>query len=174
VKKISFEDAVRLVINKEDVFYRHLGDFVKATATNVLTLENVSFYITDKDADAKERKMSNDIEFVNRDITLAEAVRLLNLGGLVYYLDDRDLGHVQWVLLSKTSNIPFDRLLNIRFQTTVKARQVSFTMKQINPVASKRNCFEFHNDEFDISIYGKKGTIPCGGKGIRVKITENL
>jgi hypothetical protein len=96
----------------------------------------------------------------------------LNQGGVVYYLDDSDLRQAQWVLLSKTSNIPFDKLLNTRFQTTVKAS--SFIMTQRKPPASKRDCFEFQNDEFDISIYGKKGTIPCSSKGIRVKIMEAL
>lgn len=107
--------------------------------------------------------------FVSKDVTFAEALQMLMNGGRVYYDDG-----IEWVRLTISSNTPFNTLLNKKFKAEVQARSISFTMTQRHPIASKRNAFEFQNEVLDISIYGKKGTIPNSGKGIRVQITEIL
>jgi hypothetical protein len=169
MKEISFKEAVERVINNEYVCYKVDGCFYSATKTNILTLDNLKFYISEKiDKQIAAVRKSESAEVV-RFVTLNEAIKILQQDGEVYYFDND-----HWALLSKTSNIPFDRLLDMKLLTKVQARAVSFIMKQRKPPVSKRDCFEFQNDEFDISIYGKKGTIPCSGKGIRVKITEIL
>jgi len=107
---------------------------------------------------------------VRRDITFIEAMQLMQEGrGIkVWYFDVHDAN--DWVPL--VGNVSVDRLVATKFQAEFKARSISFDMVPRIPPASKRNAFEFQNAELDISIYGKKGTIPHSGKGIRVQITE--
>lgn len=112
---------------------------------------------------------------VRKSVQVEEALVLVRQGKIVYFkYDNQGRGLSGWIQLTLDSNIPLSILLKSEFETEVQARSISFEMKQRHPVASKRNAFEFQNEALDISIYGKKGTIPNSGKGIRVQITEIL
>ncbi len=112
---------------------------------------------------------------VMKSVAFDEAIRLVQQDKLVYYrFDHKGSGQSGWTKLTKESTLPLSYLMKSEFKVEIQARSISFTMTQRHPIASKRNAFEFQNEALDISIYGKKGTLPNSGKGIRVQITEIL
>lgn len=112
----------------------------------------------------------NDRKDLPKDITFEEAVSLMRKGEVVYFKDI--LG--EWVPFSMQYNFSMKRLLGLQFRTYICPKQIVFVMKKVNPPVSKRDCFQFENDEYNISIYGKRGVIPCSSNNIRVTITEIL
>jgi hypothetical protein len=170
MKQITLDEAIqRLKANKQVLYQdKDTDNFQNAAPlkTSILELGNVKFYAVDGSIE-KSRT------FVTKDLTLEEALRLIQSGAFVYFHKDTDPG--TWFPLSKTTSFSLQDLLNTKFKAEVQARSISLVMTPRIPPASKRNAFEFHNEELDISIYGKKGTIPhSSSKGIRVQITEIL
>jgi hypothetical protein len=133
--------------------------------------ENIVFYESNETNETNEPKQDRSRVVVRRDITFIEAMQLRqeSMGTKIWYFD---VDTSDWVPL--VGNVNVDKLVATKFKAEFHARSIVIDMVPRVPPASKRNAFEFQNEEFNISIYGKKGTIPNSGKGIRVQITEIL
>jgi hypothetical protein len=185
MKKISLPQAIirlcagKLVLYQEDKMARleimrsqqDLADLSRRLQQSQLQLfsdkfENIVFYEpTEPDEPDRSRVV------VRKDITFIEAMQLMEegRGTKIWYLD---VDASDWIPL--TGNVSVDKLVATKFKAEFKARSITIDMVPRIPPVSNRNAFEFQNEEFNISIYGKKGTIPHSGKGIRVQITEIL